>query len=566
MTFADLGVPEDLIDALDAHGISAPFPIQEATIPPALAGQDVCGRAPTGSGKTLAFGIPLVANVQRARPKRPRALVLVPTRELAAQVSRDLTWLGASRDVRVHAFYGGTRFEGQVKALRRGVDIAVACPGRLADLVNQKIVRLDGVDLVVVDEADRMADMGFLPEVKRLIDRTDDDRRTLLFSATLDGDVDALVNRYQHDPVTVDVSPPESERRLEHHFWAVPHAERIATTAAVINRVGPTIVFTRTRHGADRVARQLAKAGVSTAPIHGNRSQNQRERALREFRTGEVAALVATDVAARGIHVDDVTCVVHFDLPADPKDYIHRSGRTGRAGSTGVVIGLVMPDKRKDTRKLLRALDLGIGVTEPDVDALPAGEPITPPKRRGPKPRPDGAPRRGGPGGRDRHKPSGSRKRRNPRSPSETKPARRKTSGPRDRHDNRHDDNGHDDNRDVRPGRPKPRKNRSGPGKAAGGPRGGGGRPRTGGGPGAGHGPGGKRKPRGPGGKGPGGRGGGRGGGRDGGAPGRGPRTGGPGGSRPGGKRDNGPRGRGGPKRSHRGSGGSHGSGGDRRR
>lgn len=430
MTFAELGVPDDLIDALDAQGISAPFPIQEATIPPALAGRDVSGRAPTGSGKTLAFGIPVVANVQRARPKRPRALILVPTRELAAQVSRDLSWLGASRDVRVHAFYGGTKFEPQIKALRRGVDIAVACPGRLADLVNQKIVRLDGVDLVVVDEADRMADMGFLPEVKRLIDQTDPNRRTLLFSATLDGDVDALVTRYQNDPVTVDVTPPESEHRLEHHFWTVPHADRIATTAEIIGRVGPTIVFTRTRYGADRVARQLAKTGVSAAAIHGNRSQNQRERALRAFRDGDVAALVATDVAARGIHVDHVTCVVHFDLPTDPKDYIHRSGRTGRAGETGVVVALAMPDKRKDTRKLLRELDLGVGLSDPDVDSLPAGEPISPAGHRSPS----------RPGARDARprarrakgtgtKPSGARKRSNPRRPEQTGPAKRKTAG-----------------------------------------------------------------------------------------------------------------------------------------
>lgn len=433
--FTDLGVPDDLVDALDAHDIDRPFPIQAETIPPAMEGHDVSGRAPTGSGKTFAFGIPVVARVQRARPKRPRALILVPTRELAAQVTRDLSWLGAGRDVRVQAFYGGTKFEPQVKALRRGVDIAVACPGRLVDLINQGLVRLDGVDLVVVDEADRMADMGFLPEVKRLIDQTDPNRQTLLFSATLDGDIEELVRRYQNDPITVDVTPETESTRLDHHFWTVPHADRVATTAAVIQRVGPTVVFTRTRHGADRVTRQLERSGVQAVAIHGNRTQNQRERALQAFRTGHAQALVATDVAARGIHVDDVACVVHFDLPEDPKDYIHRSGRTGRAGATGIVVALAMPDRRKDTKKLLKALDLGITATEADVEALPEGE------HRHPAPLPRSKPRgaAGSTGGdfkhkknKKPHKPSGKQHKPGPQSPTQTKPGRSKGYGTRD--------------------------------------------------------------------------------------------------------------------------------------
>lgn len=428
-SFTDVGVPDDLIDALAGRGIAKPFPIQARTIPPALAGRDVSGRAPTGSGKTLAFGIPLVANVERARPKRPRALVLVPTRELAAQVCRDLEWLGASRGVRVHAFYGGTKFEGQVKALRRGVDIAVACPGRLKDLIDQGIARLDGVDLVVVDEADRMADMGFLPEVRRLVDQTDAGRQTLLFSATLDGDVDELVQRYQHDPVRIDVVPDVVESRLEHHFWSVRHADRVATTAAVIRRVGPTVVFTRTRYGADRVARQLVQTGVEAVAIHGNRTQNQRERALRAFRNGDAQALVATDVAARGIHVDDVACVVHFDLPTDPKDYVHRSGRTGRAGATGIVVALAMPDRRKDTTKLLRELNLGLDVVEPDVDALPLGAPFEPKRSRraGKRPPSMGAADRERRGHRSpARKPSGKTPKRRAQSPEDTKPGRAK--------------------------------------------------------------------------------------------------------------------------------------------
>ncbi len=427
-TFADLGVPGDLVDALTTQGIAAPFAIQTETIPPALAGRDVSGRAPTGSGKTIAFGVPLVANVQRARPKRPRALVLVPTRELAAQVSRDLARLGAGRGVRVHAFYGGTRFEPQVKALRRGVDIAVACPGRLADLVNQGIARLDGVDLVVIDEADRMADMGFLPEVRRLVDQTDAQRQTLLFSATLDGDVDALVRRYQHDPVTIDVTPEVDESRLEHHFWSVPHAKRIEVTAQIVDRVGPSIVFTRTRHGADRVARQLERAGVEAVAIHGNRTQAQRDRALRAFRSGEARALVATDVAARGIHVDEVACVVHFDLPTDPKDFLHRSGRTGRAGAAGIVVALAMPDRRRADARLFGALDVDVTLDDPDIDRLPVApaarrmRPQRPRRSRG-----DARPGTGSPAAdKKRHEPSGTRRKPRTDSPADTRPGRTK--------------------------------------------------------------------------------------------------------------------------------------------
>ncbi|MBS1848282.1 MAG: DEAD/DEAH box helicase [Actinobacteria bacterium] len=434
VTFTDLGVPGDIIDALDDRGIDDPFPIQAATIPPALEGRDICGRAPTGSGKTFAFGIPLVANVERARPKRPRALVRVPTRELAAQVSRDLELLGAGRGVRVHAFYGGAKFEPQVKALRRGVDIAVACPGRLVDLIDQGIVRLDGVDLVVVDEADRMADMGFLPVVRRLIDQTDPDRQTLLFSATLDGDVDELIRRYQHDPIVIDVEPPDEDVQVDHYFWSVPHADRVKRTAEVVQRVGPTVVFTRTRYGADRVATQLAREGVDAVAIHGNRTQGQRERALRSFRSGHALALVATDVAARGIHVDDVACVVHFDLPTDPKDYVHRSGRTGRAGATGVVVGFAMPDRRKDTNKLLRELDLDVRVTEPDVEALPHTPARTPRRtssdggsanRRPARPTTASGASGGKPSG---HKSSGRRPKPKPDSPRDTRAGRAKSA------------------------------------------------------------------------------------------------------------------------------------------
>ena len=378
-SFAALGVPAPLCATLARRGITEPFPIQAATLPDALAGRDVAGKAPTGSGKTLAFGLTIAARAATAgplEPRRPRALVLVPTRELAAQVQRELT---ALIDERAHgpvtAIYGGVGYGPQRKALSRGVSAVVACPGRLEDLIATGDVRLDRVDLVVLDEADRMADMGFMPAVRRLLDRTPDGRQTLLFSATLDGDVDNLVRAYQHDPVHHAAAGADDEDpEIAHHFWTVARDERVAVTAEIVQRAGSTIVFTRTRHGADRVTRQLSRYGVKAVAIHGRRTQAQRDQALHQFSTGRAPALVATDVAARGIHVDAVGCVVHFDLPDEPKDYVHRSGRTGRAGASGTVVALVGEDARKDARALQRAL----GRTEPlepaDPSRLPAAE------------------------------------------------------------------------------------------------------------------------------------------------------------------------------------------------
>ena len=315
-SFSDLGVPADLVDALDRRGISAPFEVQAATIPDILAGRDVCGRAPTGSGKTLAFGIPLLARIGKAAPKKPRALVLAPTRELAAQIQRELEPLARARGRSVYAVYGGVGYDPQRRALRKGVDVLVACPGRLYDLVEQNAVRLDSVSTVVVDEADRMADMGFLPQVRKLLDETNEDRQTVLFSATLDGAVAVLTREYQNNPTRHEVGAAEPDITLaDHRFWKVEPGDRVERTADIITEAGPTIVFCRTRHGVDRVVQTLGKNGVRAAGIHGGRSQNQRDRALKSFTDGQVAALVATDVAARGIHVDDVACVVHFDLP-----------------------------------------------------------------------------------------------------------------------------------------------------------------------------------------------------------------------------------------------------------
>jgi superfamily II DNA/RNA helicase len=402
-SFADLGVPAPLCATLVRRGINEPFPIQAATLPDALAGRDVAGKAPTGSGKTLAFGLAIAGRAAAAppvTPRRPRALVLVPTRELAAQVQRELSALIDERnDGPVVAIYGGVGYGPQRKLLARGVSAVVACPGRLEDLVATGDVVLDKAELVVLDEADRMADMGFMPAVRRLLDLTPDRRQTLLFSATLDGDVDKLVKHYQRDPVRYEVAGGDDDTgEVDHLFWKVTREKRVALTADIINRVGSTIVFTRTRHGADRVARQLGQAGVKAVPIHGRRSQAQRDQALRQFSTGRAPALVATDVAARGIHVDDVASVVHFDMPDEPKDYVHRSGRTGRAGATGVVVSLVAADGLK----AMRALQRQLGRTEPIEDAelgrLPEAALVPRPR---PAPHPDPVPATSRPMARD---------------------------------------------------------------------------------------------------------------------------------------------------------------------
>ena len=369
-SFADLGVPARLAASLDARGIAAPFPIQAATLPDALAGRDVSGRAPTGSGKTIAFGIPLVVRSTRAKPKRPTGLVLVPTRELASQVAEELAKLAGGRSPSVAAFFGGVGYGNQLNALRRGVDIVVACPGRLADLIQQGHMRLDDVATVVVDEADRMADMGFLPEVRRLLDRVRPDRQTLLFSATLDGEVDVLVKRYQRDPAVHSVVSDADAPANRHIFWQVDRAERPGITADVVKAEWPAVVFCRTKRGADRLALQLSKEGVAAAAIHGDRSQAQRERALAAFAKGKVQALVATDVAARGIHVDDVAAVVHYDLPATTKDYLHRSGRTGRAGSAGLVVSLIAREAKADGKTLQHQLGYQPTSHAPDLTAL----------------------------------------------------------------------------------------------------------------------------------------------------------------------------------------------------
>jgi len=367
VSFAELGVSPAVIKVLGQRSIHHPTAVQIACIPDALDGRDVSGKAPTGSGKTVAFGVPLATRLERGRPGHPRGLVLVPTRELATQVAAELTPLLAVHRRRLATFFGGVGFGPQIKALRSGVDLAVACPGRLEDLQRSGHLALDGVDLVVVDEADRMADMGFLPALRRILDATSPKRQTLLFSATLDGAVDAIVRQYQDAPVRHEVAATDDDLdRMTHRFEAVEAADRVAACADVVNQATTSVVFVRTRHGADRLAKQLSRLGIESAAIHGDRSQPQRQRALDAFRAGSVRALVATDVAARGIHVDDVACVVHFDMPADATDYVHRSGRTARAGATGSVVSLVTRDQHADVHRIVRTLDLDadlVGIT-----------------------------------------------------------------------------------------------------------------------------------------------------------------------------------------------------------
>ncbi|MEY2569656.1 MAG: hypothetical protein QOE63_6 [Acidimicrobiaceae bacterium] len=392
-SFADLGVPNDLVALLARRSITEPSAIQAATIPDALAGHDVCGRAPTGSGKTLAFGLALCINVEKGRRGRPRALVLAPTRELALQIADEIEPLARKRDRRVLAVYGGAGYGPQRDMLRSGVDILVATPGRLEDLIQRGDCKLDEVQVVVLDEADRMADMGFMPSVKRLLDATRSDRQTLLFSATLDGAIDGLVKQYQHKPRKHDVAAHIEQPPVHHRFLEVSREGRVAVLAGVIAQHGQAIVFCRTKHGADRLARQLHQSGVTAVPIHGNRSQSQRERALDDFKRGRAQALVATDVAARGIHVDAVPCVIHFDPPEDPKDFLHRSGRTGRAGEAGTVLTLVMRENAKAVKALQRELGLHMPfenektVSEHAAKHAPKGGPITSPRPSPTQPR-----------------------------------------------------------------------------------------------------------------------------------------------------------------------------------
>jgi superfamily II DNA/RNA helicase len=354
--FTSLGVPAPLAAALTAAGIDVPFPIQAAVLPDALAGADILGRGRTGSGKTLAFCIPLAARLAGGHTSagRPRGLVLVPTRELASQVQGVLRPLAKAAGLSTATIFGGTSQRPQVTALRNRVDIIVACPGRLTDLIDQGHCHLGDVEVSVVDEADHMADLGFLPAVRRLLDATPPGGQRMLFSATLDHAVDVLVRRFLSHPAEHAVDPPGVPAPIIHHLLTVAPADRTAVAAALAGGGNRSLIFTRTKHGARKLARQLTAAGIPAAELHGNLAQPARERNLASFASGAVRVLVATDIAARGIHVDGIDLVIHADPPSEHKAYLHRSGRTGRAGAAGVVVTLQTPAQAADVRTLMR--------------------------------------------------------------------------------------------------------------------------------------------------------------------------------------------------------------------
>ncbi len=358
-SFAELGVPDHLVQVLAGRGITSPFPIQAAALPDSLAGRDVLGRGRTGSGKTVAFALPTIARLtdsgRTRRPSRPRALVLLPTRELATQVAETMTPLATAAGLKVTTVFGGVGQNPQVAALRGGIDVLIACPGRLEDLIGQGHVQLDAIEVTVLDEADHMADLGFLPGVKRILDRTPAGTQRLLFSATLDNGIDVLVKRYLRSPVTHSVDPVASQApAMTHHVLAVAKDDKPAVIRELAGGQGRSLLFMRTKHTAKKLARQLTASGIPAVDLHGNLSQNARERNLAAFSEGSVRVLVATDIAARGIHVDDVGLVVHVDPPAEHKAYTHRSGRTARAGAEGVVVTLMTPDQHGDVRVLTR--------------------------------------------------------------------------------------------------------------------------------------------------------------------------------------------------------------------
>ncbi len=356
-TFAALGVRPELTASLAARGIEAPFPIQAATLPDSLAGRDVLGRGRTGSGKTVAFALPLVSALagSRSQARRPRGLVLVPTRELAVQVEETIAPLAAAVGLRTRTIFGGVSQGPQVTALAKGADIIVATPGRLADLIKQGHANLGAIAVTVIDEADHMADLGFLPEVRRLLDQTPAKGQRLLFSATLDAGVDVLARRYLREPVTHEVDSAASHvPQMQHHLFLVDTADRSDVVAHLLGGHGRSLAFARTKHQARKWARVLTASGIHAVDLHGNLSQSARQRNLAAFAAGDVRVLVATDIAARGIHVDDVGIVVHIDPPAEHKAYLHRSGRTARAGAEGVVVTLATPEQRRDVADLMR--------------------------------------------------------------------------------------------------------------------------------------------------------------------------------------------------------------------
>jgi superfamily II DNA/RNA helicase len=358
-TFEALGVSADLVQALAEQGIDEPFAIQQLTIEDALAGRDVCGKAKTGSGKTLGFGLPLIQLTKPAEPKRPHALVLVPTRELAVQVKAVIGPLAEVRGLRTLAVYGGAPMDRQIKALQRGVDIMIATPGRLIDLGDRGDLSVADVKILVLDEADRMADMGFMPQVQWVLRRMEQEHQTLLFSATLDGDIDYIVRNHMNDPVRHEVeSSTATVDEMLHRFLKVHEMDKVKVAAAISRSAYRTLIFSRTKRGADRLVDQLKREGIKAGALHGDLAQSVRQRALKQFGDGDLPVLVATDVAARGLHIEGVDVVIHYDPPEDEKAYLHRSGRTARAGATGVAVSLALWNQELEVERLQKRLQL----------------------------------------------------------------------------------------------------------------------------------------------------------------------------------------------------------------
>ena len=354
-TFASLGLPAPLVAALARGKLTAPFAIQTAAIPDALVGLDLLARASTGSGKTLAFGLPMMTRIAGlpAEPGKPRALILVPTRELAMQVNDTLEPLGRSLGLHFKTVTGGISMQKQIEALRRGVDVLVATPGRLTDLIRQRVCSLEDVEIAILDEADQMADMGFLPEVSAILGQCSPAAQTLLFSATLDGDVDEVIRKHMKSPVRHELEPATSPvDTMEHHVFVVSRDDKPLIATQIAAREGRTIMFVRSQLGAERVAGNIADAGVHARALHGGMTQNARTKTMQDFKEGRLPVLVATDVASRGIHVDDVSLVVHVDPPEDPKAYLHRAGRTARAGAKGRVVTLCLPNQQRSLARL----------------------------------------------------------------------------------------------------------------------------------------------------------------------------------------------------------------------
>ncbi|MFJ2856489.1 MULTISPECIES: DEAD/DEAH box helicase [unclassified Streptomyces] len=388
VTFGDLGLPEGVVRKLAQNGVTTPFPIQAATIPDALAGKDILGRGRTGSGKTLSFGLPLLTTLAEGRTekKKPRGIILTPTRELAMQVADALQPYGDVLGLKMKVVCGGTSMGNQIYALERGVDVLVATPGRLRDIINRGACSLENVKIAVLDEADQMADLGFLPEVTELLDQVPEGGQRLLFSATMENEIGTLVKRYLTNPVTHEVDSAQGNvTTMTHHVLVVKPKDKAPVTAAIAARKGRTIIFVRTQLGADRIAEQLRDSGVKADALHGGMTQGARTRTLADFKEGYVNALVATDVAARGIHVDGIDLVLNVDPAGDHKDYLHRSGRTARAGRSGVVVSLALPHQRRQIFRLMedagvdasRHIVGGAGAFDPEVAEITGARSLT---------------------------------------------------------------------------------------------------------------------------------------------------------------------------------------------